>query len=1230
MRKRRNKKRKSFYVLAVFLLLLSIGYATFSVVLKTRGSFGIVPSKMEIIWQNPKLSDGSVSGDVSIDNETKTTASFTANLKEPGDYHKFTIEAANKSDIDAMVKTINTTLYKEENGVETEIQKPNYIEYTFMYSDGTLIQPKQLLKKHSTDTYVVKMELSKNINANDLPGDSITLRTDFTVTYSHATEEAIERPTSNINIDVPATLKRGTTVNNMMANMVYQQVKDEYVSEDPDKYSMNQCDLFNGNDDSNCNYGYYSYVRSINRASRQQYNSIKNELTEDNIVSLSENRSEYQHYKIATSASIEIDEIDSPPVYMWFDRSSGTIYYYSDSEKIYLNSDSFALFYGFHEAEHIDLSGFDTSRVKNMSYMFGACDSLLDLDLSGFDTRKVIDMSYMFENAKVSGTLDLSNFDVSKVKDFTYMFRYGPADGNYSSIVMDKLNISNWKFLATPSARNLFSGSLFETIIMNNVDTSGLTDMSEMFSGCSYLQNLNLSSWNTSNVTDMTSMFEHCSSLENLNLSNFNTSKVTSMNSMFGDCSMLSELNLDSFSADNLLLMSGMFYGCYELRTLTFSNFNSSKVTDMSHLFSGCYELRNFDLSSINTSNVTNMAYMFNNCDLTTFDLSVFDTSSATNMSHMFEDCNLLNVNLSCLDTSNVTDMSNMFYYARVSNLSLNGLDTSSVTDMSHMFEKSSINALDLSRFNLLKVTDMNNMFYGCTYLESLNFSGANLSKVKYMYYMLYGCTKLKNLDLSNVTIQDLTSTSSMFSGCSKLETLNLSGFNTSNVTSMSGMFSGCKALTTLTLTNLNTSNVIYMDSMFYDCNNLSTLNLSSFNTSKVTSMVSMFYKCSSLSTLNLSNFITSDVTSMASMFSGCSGLTSLNISEFDTSKVKYMNSMFNGCSGLTSLNLSNFITSNVTNMESMFKGCSGLTSLDLDGFDTYKVTDMESMFEGCTGLTELDLTLFNTYNLYKMAKMFYNDYNLVTIYVSNKWTTAKVNTGGWSTSYTNVFYNCTSLVGGNGTVFNSSKTDKEYARIDTVDEPGYLSAKNKWVLVNRATIGNPADHLSEQRWSYYENGVRKESGFYILEDLYGIQQKYFFVDGIAQIGWLNYEGNYYYLSDEDDDGNGYVNCGAFRSATEGTTVTKIIDNQSYEFDSDGKCTNYNGPSVKSIFFDSNGGSLFPNIVNITTNNIGTLPTPTKVGYQFLGWYTGLTDGVKIDSTYIPTNNQTLYARWRY
>lgn len=197
--------------------------------------------------------------------------------------------------------------------------------------------------------------------------------------------------------------------------------------------------------------------------------------------------------------------------------------------------------------------------------------------------------------------------------------------------------------------------------------------------------------------------------------------------------------------------------------------------------------------------------------------------------------------------------------------------------------------------------------------------------------------------------------------------------------------------------------------------------NLDLLNTSNVTTMYYMFSECSKLTNIDVSKFNTSNVTTMYYMFSGCSSLTTLDLNNFNTSKVTTLRNFVYNCSSLTSLNLSSFNTSNTTVMWNMFRGCSNLEKLDLSSFDTSKVTDMDYMFNGCS--------------------------KLKTIYASNQFVTTKLN---YSSS---MFGSCTSLVGGNGTTYNSSYTDKTYARVDISDTPGYFTQNLKITIGDKQTL---------------------------------------------------------------------------------------------------------------------------------------------------------------------------------
>ena len=78
-----------------------------------------------------------------------------------------------------------------------------------------------------------------------------------------------------------------------------------------------------------------------------------------------------------------------------------------------------------------------------------------------------------------------------------------------------------------------------------------LTNTSYMFSECSSLNSIDLSSFNTTNVNNMSFMFDGCSSLKSIDLSSFNTTNVNNMKSMFFNCSYLKKENIKINATEN-------------------------------------------------------------------------------------------------------------------------------------------------------------------------------------------------------------------------------------------------------------------------------------------------------------------------------------------------------------------------------------------------------------------------------------------------------------------------------------------------------------------------------------------------------------------------------------------------------------------------------------------------------------------------------------------------------
>ena len=135
---------------------------------------------------------------------------------------------------------------------------------------------------------------------------------------------------------------------------------------------------------------------------------------------------------------------------------------------------------------------------------------------------------------------------------------------------------------------------------------------------------------------------------------------------------------------------------------------------------------------------------------------------------------------------------------------------------------------------------------------------------------------------------------------------------------------------------------------------------------------------------------------------------------------------------------LENLNTVQVSDMTQMFFGCMSLTSIDLSAFNTKQVTNTSDMFSYCSALQMLDLTTFDISNVTNMVSMFAGCSELTTIYCNTDWS------GTTATSYS-MFSSCNKLVGGNGTVYNSSMMDATYARPDGGKEkPGYFTTLQK------------------------------------------------------------------------------------------------------------------------------------------------------------------------------------------
>ena len=353
-----------------------------------------------------------------------------------------------------------------------------------------------------------------------------------------------------------------------------------------------------------------NYSCNVSIDAIEKYNGVPDltKLTEANIVSLGES---------------------SFPIYMWAEKSgkteirnpvgmkgltaegdndsskkveTGKIYWWSESDSVYLNSDSAQMFAGIPYLTNIDgLKDMKTDYVVDMSKIFSSIGTQLsNIDaLSGWNTSKVENMSGMFYRWSLANSLSnvnaLLNWDTSKVKDMSSMFA-----GNNE--LTDIEGLKKW-------------------------NTSNVTDMSNMFgdgdsAGCAFINLSAISNWNVKNVTNMNNIFNSCRKLEDVSaILNWNITEIAA--SMFLSCSNLKTITIPS----TITKISNAFAGCanltkvkilvtdatkFEVRSGEFNNIASnSKIYVLSEeikaKLEGCYDTSKTTVEVVTLEQMNNL-----------------------------------------------------------------------------------------------------------------------------------------------------------------------------------------------------------------------------------------------------------------------------------------------------------------------------------------------------------------------------------------------------------------------------------------------------------------------------------------------------------------------------------------------------------------------------------------------------------------------------------------------
>ena len=440
--------------------------------------------------------------------------------------------------------------------------------------------------------------------------------------------------------------------------------------------------------------------------------------------------------------------------------------------------------------------------------------------------------------------------------------------------------------IAFPEDSTALFGDISATnIVFQNINTSNVTAMGEMFAGCTGITSLDLSSFDTSNVTTIGAMFMYCEGLLEVDLSSFNTRFVTSIDWMFAGCMSLTTIYVgDDWVIRGDCSGGEMFAGCtslvgavaYDESCIDAGMANTTTGYLTYKATSGGEEAEGGTL----TSNL-----LQENKEMITelyFDAYTSDTEEE----YVVDGTNVI-AGIAGNDISQEQNASIKLYIVGTIAYVLSHDTIYFPPYSADLFVGMKATSIVFKNVNTSKAVTMAYMFNNCSSLARLDLTSFDTSNVTNMQYMFQTCNNLTSLDLSSFNTSNVTNMHDMFHGCSSLTSLDLSSFNTSNVQHMRYMFNGCSSLTSLDLSSFDTSNVTNMQYMFQTCNDLTSLDLSSFNTANVTSMSYMFYSCSRLTTIYVGDgWATTSVTSSTIMFGGCTSLS--GAVEFDSTKTDH------------------------------------------------------------------------------------------------------------------------------------------------------------------------------------------------------------------------------------------------------------------------------------------------------------------------------------------------------
>ena len=447
---------------------------------------------------------------------------------------------------------------------------------------------------------------------------------------------------------------------------------------------------------------------------------------------------------------------------------------------------------------------------------------------------------------------------------------------------------------------------LGETYNFNWIDTSHVTDMSELFN-TNRRFNGHIELWDVSNVTTMKYMFSHAGNF-NTSISDWDVSNVTSMKGMF-ELAVSFNQNISNWDVRNVTTMERMFKYAYNFNQ-NINNWNVYWVENMSNMFMQATRY-NQPLDKWNVKHVENMSYMFAYAREFNQNINTWNVSSAKSLAGLFYHAESFNQPLDNWDVSNCTMFIDMFNHAYNFNQDISNWKMQKSVQTYAMFEQCGI----IPKYMPVKCRpDLTSENLKMTYYKYLNENKLNiLSDIEVDSFDEQPIQTKQISHKIDATRRDVITQylTNMINGQEIPEEIineinnpkyfkryaNLIQVNTKyqlmNILEKAVNTLGDEAnLNWINTENINDMSHLFNNDLYMYFNG----HIELWDVSNVTAMACMFYNCCEFN-CDITNWNVSKVVSMANMFRDALSFTQ-DLTNWDVSNVEHFTHMF-VCSGV-------------------------------------------------------------------------------------------------------------------------------------------------------------------------------------------------------------------------------------------------------------------------------------------------------------------------------------------